>query len=156
MTTTRMISRTLAGLLVPTVAGAVAAGFVFLTILHAHDATWLGVDKAVRLFIAGMGILLAVGIEMFVLRQKKLIGNGQIVEAIVDEVREISWSKEHSAAYYHFFTEDRRVITSCCAIGKDKKDSWSPGQKIMAIYDPARPARHVVNDSLWAVRSKAA
>jgi hypothetical protein len=155
-TATRSASRTLAGFLAPALAGASATCFIFLAILHAHDASWLGLDQAARVLVAGLGIFAAVGTEMIVLRQKKLIGNGQVAEAVVDEVRTISWSKEHSAAYYHFFTEDRRVITSCCAIENDKKDRWSRGQKIMAIYDPARPARHVVEDRLWAVQWKAA
>jgi len=155
-TATRPASRTLAGFLAPALAGASAICFIFLAVLHAHDATWLGLDKAARVLVAGLGIFAAVGTEMIVLRQKKLIGNGQVVEAVVDEVRTISWSKEHSAAYYHFFTEDRRVITSRCAIENDKRDHWLCGQKIMAIYDPARPARHVVNDRLWAAELKTA
>jgi hypothetical protein len=155
-TTTRSSSRTRAGLLAPILVGSAAACLVVLAAIHVHDATWLGLDKAARTFIAGLGIFAAVGTEMIVLRQKKLIGNGQIVEAVVDEVRSLAWSKEHSAAYYHFFTEDRRVITSCCAIDNHKKDQWSRGQKIMAIYDPARPARHVVDDRLWAAQLKSA
>jgi len=155
-TTTRSASRTLAGLLAPSLAGSAAACFIFLAAVHAHDASWLGLDKAARIFIAGLGIFAAVGTEMIVLRQKKLIGGGQIAEAVVDDVRSLAWSKEHSAAYYHFFTEDRRVITSCCAINNDKKDQWSRGQKITAIYDPARPARHVVDDRLWAAQLKSA
>ena len=153
-TTNRSASRTLAGLLAPILMGAVAGCFIFLAILHHHDATWLGLGKAGRVFFSGLGIFAAVATEMIVLRQKKLIGGGQIVEAVVDDVRALSWSKEHSAAYYHFFTEDRRVITSCCAIENDKKDQWARGQKIMAIYDPARPARHVVDDRLWAAQLK--
>jgi hypothetical protein len=155
-TTTRSTCRTLAGLLAPIFVGAATACFIFLAVLHAHDATWHGLGKAGRIFFAGLGIFATVATELLVLRQKKLIGHGQIVEAVVDDVRSLSWSKEHSAAYYHFFTQDRRVITSCCAIENDKKDQWSPGMKIMAIYDPARPARHVVKDRLWATQLKSA
>jgi hypothetical protein len=131
---------------------AATACFMVLCILHARDAVWMGMDSALRTLIAGLGLFATVGAEMIVLRQKKLIRNGQAVEAIVDDVRSISWSKEHSAAYYHFFTEDRRVITSCCAVENANKNRWIPGQKITAIYDPCRPARHVVSDRLWAVR----
>ena len=111
-------------------------------------------DKTARILIAGLWIFVAVATEMIVLRQKKLVGNGQIAQAVVDEVRSLPWSKQHSAAYYHFFTEDRRVITSFCAIENAKKDRWSPGQTLTAIYDPARPVRHVVNDRPWAVQIK--
>jgi hypothetical protein len=152
----RTPARTRAGLFVPIIIGAGAAAFGTLAILHSHEAAWLGLGKATRMLVAGLGLFVAIGTEWIVLRQKKLIGNGQLVEAIVDEVRSISWSKEHSAAYYHFFTQDRRVITSYCAIQNQKKERWSKGQKIMAIYDPARPARHVVEDAPWAVQWQAA
>ena len=154
--TTRSASRTTAGWLAPVLVGAIAGCFVLMTLLHVHDSTWLGMDRLARIFSAGMAIFAAVGTEMIVLRQKKLIGRGHAVEAVVDEVRSITWTKEHSAAYYHFFTEDRRVITSCCAITSNEKDRWTPGQKFMAIYDPARPARHAVEDRLWAVSWRAA
>jgi hypothetical protein len=155
-TTTPSASRTLAGMLMPLCVGTMAAGMVLLVVLHAHDVKWLGMDRAFRTLIAGLAIFAAVGTEMIVLRQKKLVGRGQVVEAVVDEVRSLAWSKEHSAAYYHFFTEDRRVITSYMAITNDQKESWTPGQKITAIYDPARPARHMVENRPWAVRWQAA
>ena len=154
--TTRSATRTLAGLLAPILIASAAACFIFLAVLHRNEATWLGMGRHGRIFLSGLGIFAAVGTEMLVLRQKKLIGNGQVTEAVVDDVRSLSWSKEHSAAYYHFFTQDRRVITSCCAIENQRKEEWSPGQKIMAIYDPARPARHVVDDRHWAVQLKSA
>jgi hypothetical protein len=155
-TTARTASRTRAGLLAPILVAAASGCFIVLAIVHAHDATWLGMGAAARVFIAGVSIFAAVGTEWIVLRQKELIGNGHVAEAVVDDVCSLNWSKEHSAAYYHFFTEDRRVITSCFAIENRNKDSWSPGRKITAIYDPARPARHVVSPRLWAVRWQAA
>jgi hypothetical protein len=155
-TTARTASRTRAGLFAPVLVAAASGCFIVLALRHAHDATWLGMGSAARFFIAGASIFAAVGTEWIVIRQKKLIGNGHVAQAIVDDVCSLTWSSEHSAAYYHFFTEDRRVITSRCAIDNRNKDCWSPGCKITAIYDPVRPARHVVSPRLWAVRWQAA
>jgi hypothetical protein len=150
--TTRSALRTPAGLLVPIMMGTSAAVLNILVICHWHDSTWMGLDKAGRLLVAGLAIFAAVASEWLVLRQRKLIADGQLVEAIVDDVQPLSWSNFHSVAYYHFFTQDRRVVASYCAIENRMIDRWSPGQTITAIHDPALPARHVVQHQLWAIQ----
>jgi hypothetical protein len=156
MNATRSACRTFLGWLLPVMVGGASGCLVLFCILHRNDTTWMGMDAMARKLACGLAIFAAVAAEWLVLRQKRLLHQGQVTEAIVDEVRELSWSKDHSAAYYHFFTEDRRVIMSYCAVENDDKERFSPGQKIKAIYDPARPARHAIDDRTWAAKCKSA
>lgn len=152
MTPSRSASRTTAGIVIP-VASALAAGlFLVMIWMHAGRPVWLGMDKYERLAAAGAAVLAAIAVEWAVLRQFKLVGGGQITEAVVDDVREIPWSPETATADYHFFTQDGRVITARCAIPSTEKEFWQRGRKVTAIYDPARPARHAIDDRLWGVQ----
>jgi hypothetical protein len=152
MDTHRHITRTPAGSSAPIVFAAIAAVIVVLTCSHLHTPVWLGMGRSARLLIAGMAIFIAVFAEMTVLRQKKLILGGVATHAIVDEIRPITWANGRCAVYYHYFTEDRRVISACCARESSETAGWGVDHRLPLLYDRARPARHAIGNRLWAIR----
>ena len=152
MTITRTTSRTQAGRFLPLASALLTTLFLVLIAQHSNYARWLGMDVHERQAAVGLALFGTVAVEMSVLRQKRLIIDGEVTEAVVDDVRPLSWSPEHATADYHFFTEDGRVITSRCAVPTANAEFWQRGRKITAIYDPARPARHAIDERLWAVQ----
>ena len=149
----RINRRSTLGVLAPVLTFAFASLFVFLAFLHAGDEVWMKMGPVARIFVAGCLLFTAAVIEMLVLRQKKFVDRAVSSTVIVDDIRPLSWSAEHFAAQYHFFTEDRRVISACCAITAADRDEWVVGSRLRSIYDPARPARHALETQrLWAIR----
>ena len=145
---TRNIQRTRIGRWVPGTALVVAIAFSSLAFLRESRSLW-SIDQ---LFVVGCFLAIAAVVELLVMRQWKFVARAVPTEIIVDEVRPLSWSKTHMTAQYHFFTEDRRVVSACCAVSEADRASFTSGARLNAIYDPIRPARHaLVGRPLWAV-----
>jgi len=123
------------------------AAFVPFACFHSQDGLWPPLEVIVALPV--FAVLLA---ECVVRWQLRLVNNGQVVEAIVGEVRRPSWwTRTDARAFYHYATKDGQVINSSLKLSKMEVDQWSPGRSISVIYDPAKPARHQYVEALWAV-----
>jgi hypothetical protein len=94
--------------------------------------------------------------ECMVRWQLRLVNNGQVVEAIIGEVRRAPWTTRTPAmAYYQYVTKDGRMINSRLQLSKMEVDQWYFGRRISVIYDPAKPTRHAHVEALWAVEWEA-
>ena len=148
----RMIQRTRLGRWMPIVALGFATGFAAWALRSENKTALFHSGTVAGLFISGCMLALAAVIELLVQRQRKFVARAVATEVIIDELRPLSWAKSQMTAQYHFFTEDRRVISACCAVGENDRDVWSNGSRVKAIYDPIRPARHAfAARPLWAI-----
>ncbi|MBV8781836.1 MAG: hypothetical protein JO353_10600 [Phycisphaerae bacterium] len=129
-----------------------AALFGFETLRHAGDARWMMMGPIVRGTLSTALLFAGVIVELLALRQMRFVERADITALIVDEVYPIRWSADHVAVHYHYFTNDRRVISSVAAIHNDEAKTWQIGNTVPALYDAARPARHALSTrNLWAV-----
>ena len=120
--------------------------------------TWVrpqpaGERQAAWSIAAAMGLLSLGGavVEYAVRRQISLVRDGLETEAIIDEVIWHGGDNSHYTAKWSFIAADNKIYHGHLRINDTDAMVLQMGSRVRVFYDPAKPKRNRIDNTLWAV-----